>query len=45
MPGFSNYKKSDPSEAEEPVTRRYYIEKNITYKDLEKIAVNVPDKK
>lgn len=45
MPGFSNYKKSDTSEAEEPVTRRYYIEKNITYKDLEKISVNVPDKK
>lgn len=44
MPGFSNYKKSDPSEAEEPVTRRYYIEKNITYKDLEKIPVTTPDK-
>jgi hypothetical protein len=43
MPGFSNYKKSDPSEGEAPITRRYYIEKNINYKDLEKISVTVPD--
>lgn len=26
MPGFSNYEKSEPDEANEPVTRRYYIE-------------------
>lgn len=26
MPGFSNYEPSEPDEAEEPVTRRYYIE-------------------
>ena len=45
MPGFSNYKKSDASEGEAPITRRYYIENNITYKDLEKIPVTVPDPK
>lgn len=26
MPGFTDYEQSDPDEAEEPVTRRYYIE-------------------
>jgi hypothetical protein len=26
MPGFTNYEESEPDEAEEPVTRRYYIE-------------------
>jgi hypothetical protein len=42
MPGFSNYKKSEPAEGESPITRRYYIENNINYKDLEKIPVTVP---
>lgn len=41
MPGFSNYKKSEPDEAISPVTRRYYIENNLTYKDLEKIPVTI----
>ena len=26
MPGFTDYEQSEPDEAEEPVTRRYYIE-------------------
>jgi hypothetical protein len=41
MPGFSNYKKSESDEGIEPVTRRYYLENNITYKDLEKIPVTI----
>jgi hypothetical protein len=45
MPGFSNYTKSSPDEGEEPVTRRYYIENNITYKDLQKIPVTTPELK
>lgn len=43
MPGFSNYSKSEPNESEEPITRRYYIEKRISYKDLEKIPVTTPE--
>lgn len=42
MPGFTNYDPSKPDEAEEPVTRRYYIE-NIDYKDLEKVSVTTPE--
>ena len=34
MPGFTNYEESEPDEAEEPVTRRYYIEQM----DIEEIA-------
>lgn len=45
MPGFSNYRKSEDSEAVEPITRRYYIENNIKYDDLQKIEVTVPDPK
>lgn len=45
MPGFSNYTKSGPDEGEEPVTRRYYIENNVTYKDLQKIPVTTPELK
>jgi hypothetical protein len=45
MPGFSNYKKSEPDEGETPITRRYYIENRITYKDLEKIPVTTPELK
>jgi hypothetical protein len=45
MPGFSNYKKSEPDEGVSPITRRYYIENNITYKDLEKIQVTTPELK
>ena len=45
MPGFSNYTKSDPDEGVSPVTRRYYIENNISYKDLEKIPVTTPELK
>ena len=45
MPGFSNYRKSEDSEGVEPITRRYYIENNIKYDDLQKIEVTVPDPK
>jgi len=34
MPGFTNYEESEPDEAEEPVTRRYYIEQM----DIEEIS-------
>ena len=45
MPGFSNYRKSEDSEGVEPITRRYYIENNIKYDDLQKREVPVPDPK
>ena len=35
-PGFTNYRPSRSSEAEEPVSRKHYME-NISYKDLEKV--------
>ena len=38
MPGFSNYEKSKPDEANAPITRRYYIEQ-MAYKEIEKVAV------
>lgn len=42
MPGFTNYEPSLPDEAEEPVTRRYYIE-NIEYENLQKVKVSLPE--
>lgn len=42
MPGFSNYQMSDPPEAKDPVSRKYYAE-NIDYKDLEKLPVTNPE--
>ena len=49
MPGFTNYVVSSSDEAEEPVTRKYYIE-NIDYDDLQDLNVAVgeqenPDEK
>ena len=38
MPGFTDYKPSDPNEAEEPITRKYFIE-NIDYEEVQKIPV------
>lgn len=38
MPGFSNYKQSNPDEANEPITRKYYIE-NMEFTDIQKIEV------
>ena len=38
MPGFTNYVVSSPDEAEEPVTRKYYIE-NIDYSEVQKVSV------
>ena len=40
MPGFSNYEKSDPDEANEPVTRRYYIEE-MTEDRIKKVDVSL----
>ena len=42
MPGFINYEHSEPDEANEPVTRRYYIEE-MTDEEVTKIEVTVPD--
>ena len=40
MPGFTNYVVSTPEEAEEPVTRKYYIE-NIDYKEVQVVPVTI----
>jgi hypothetical protein len=49
MPGFTNYEESEPAEAEEPVTRRYYIEQmDITDISDTKVTLHnapEPDKK
>lgn len=42
MPGFTNYRMSDASESEEPVSRKYYAE-NIDYKELERLPVTTPE--
>jgi|DEB0MinimDraft_4_1074332.scaffolds.fasta_scaffold00074_24 hypothetical protein len=42
MPGFTNYEASDPDEANEPVTRRYYIEQ-IPYEKMEEVPVSMPE--
>jgi len=39
MPGFSNYTKSKPDEANMPITRRYYIEQ-LPYTEIEKFKVS-----
>jgi hypothetical protein len=41
MPGFTNYRESLPEEAQEPTTRKYFIE-HISYKELEIIPVTLP---
>ena len=43
MPGFTNYEQSKPDEANDPVTRRYYIE-NIDYNKVMEIPVSLPEK-
>jgi len=40
MPGFTNYIVSTPDEAEEPVTRKHYIE-NIDYGNIQELSVVV----
>ena len=40
MPGFSNYLVSNPDEADEPVTRKYYIE-NMDYELVQKVSVKI----
>jgi len=41
MPGFTNYEESPPDEAEEPVTRRYYIEQ-MEPDRIAEITVSLP---
>jgi hypothetical protein len=43
MPGFTNYKPSNPDEANEPISRKYYIE-NIDYAQIASISVSTPEK-
>lgn len=43
MPGFTNYKPSNPDEANEPISRKYYIE-NIDYSQIVNISVSIPEK-
>lgn len=40
MPGFTNYTISVSDEAEEPVTRKYYIE-NINYNEVQDLDVTI----
>ena len=42
MPGFTNYSPSKPDEAIPPITRKYYIE-NISFEDLNKMPVTLPE--
>lgn len=42
MPGFSNYSESEAHEAEQPITRKYYIE-NMNFDDVSKVEVTLPD--
>lgn len=42
MPGFTNYSASEANEAEEPVTRKYYIE-NMDFEDIATIPVTTPE--
>jgi hypothetical protein len=42
MPGFTNYQPSKPDEAQEPITRRYYIE-NLDYNIVANVPVTLPE--
>ena len=42
MPGFYNYEESEPDEANDPITRRYYIEQ-MSEEDVSKVKVHIPD--
>jgi len=42
MPGFTNYEESEPDEAEDPVTRRYYIEQ-LEPERIKNIKVSLPE--
>ena len=44
MPGFTNYVVSTSDEAEEPVTRKHYIE-NIEYDDIRNVPVVIGKEK
>lgn len=41
MPGFTNYIPSQPNEANEPQTRKYYME-NMKFMDIQKVKVSAP---
>lgn len=43
MPGFTNYQPSAPDEANDPVTRRYYIE-NMDFNQVLTTPVSVPER-
>jgi hypothetical protein len=40
MPGFTNYVVSNPDEAEDPITRKYYIE-NMEYTEVQKVPIQI----
>jgi hypothetical protein len=42
MPGFTNYTVSLPQEAQEPESRKHYIEK-MDFNSVQKIEVTMPD--
>jgi hypothetical protein len=42
MPGFSNYNMSLPQEAEEPQSRKHYIE-NLEFNSIQKVDVTMPE--
>jgi|TARA_B110000503_G_C7050805_1_gene372220 hypothetical protein len=42
MPGFGNYKISDPEDGISPITRRYYIE-NMNDSDIEQVSITSPE--
>jgi len=44
MPGFTNYQHSAPDEANEPITRRYYIE-NMDFNEVLKTPITTPEPK
>lgn len=44
MPGFTDYKPSNPDEAEPPITRKYYIE-NMDQRKVEEVPVTIIESK
>jgi hypothetical protein len=42
MPGFSNYTTSLPQEAQEPESRKHYIE-NLEFNSVQKVEVTMPE--
>ncbi len=44
MPGFTDYKPSNPDESEHPITRKYYIE-NMNQSKVEEVPVTIIESK